>query len=85
MKDQDGGIYYYPFPENKAIRMYVKKEGGSYLFRMWRRDDKTLWDDHGWVPHEAVLQAADMYGKKQFDPKVVYDIRIAKALLRDDG
>lgn len=83
MKDKDGGLYYYPFPENKQIRMYVTESGGSVLFRMWRQDDASLWEEHGWVPHDAVVQAADMYNGKNFDPKKVYDIQIARALLRD--
>ena len=42
MKDKDGGLYYYPFPENKQVRMYVKKSDGSIMFRMWRQDDESL-------------------------------------------
>lgn len=84
MKDKDGGLYYYPFPENKQVRMYVKESGDGILFRMWRRDDETLWEEHGWVPHEAIVQAAEMYTGKNFDPKTVYDIRIARALIRDE-
>jgi len=84
MKDKDGGLYYYPFPENKQVRMYVKESGDGIMFRMWRRDDETLWEEHGWVPHEAIVQAAEMYTGKNFDPKTVYDIRIARALIRDE-
>jgi hypothetical protein len=85
MKDKDGGIYYFPFPENKVVRMYVRNSGGSIQFRMWRRDDETLWEDHGWVSHEDILQAAEMYTGKEFDPKKVYDIHIARVLIRDEG
>ncbi len=84
MKDKDGGRYYYPFPENKQVRMYVKESGAGIMFRMWRRDDETLWEEHGWVPHDAIVQAAEMYTGKNFDPKTVYDIRIARALIRDE-
>ncbi len=84
MKDKDGGLYYYPFPENKQVRMYVKESGDTIMFRMWRRDDETLWEEHGWVPHDAIVQAAEMYTGKNFDPKTVYDIRIARALIRDE-
>ena len=84
MKDKDGGLYYYPFPENKQVRMYVKESGDGIMFRMWRRDDETLWEEHGWVPHDAIVQAAEMYTGKNFDPKTVYDIRIARALIRDE-
>lgn len=84
MKDKDGGIYYYPFPENKQVRMYVKASEEGVLFRMWRSDDPSLWEEHGWVPHDAVVQAADMYEGKDFDPKTVYDIHIARALIREE-
>lgn len=84
MKDKDGGIYYYPFPENKRVRMYVKEMTGNVLFRMWNQDDENMWQEHGWVPFDAVIQAADMYTGKNFDPKKVYDIHIARALIRDE-
>lgn len=84
MKDQDGGIYYFPFPDNKRVRMYVRKWQGDIEFRMWSPDDDQLWEEHGWVPHEAVLQATEMYSGKTFDPKQVYDIRIARAVIRDE-
>lgn len=84
MKDEKGGIYYYPFPGNKRVRMYVKESEGNILFRMWSGDDNSLWSEHGWIPHEAVLQASGMYSRKDFNPEKVYDIRIARALIRDE-
>lgn len=84
MKDKEGGIYYYPFPDNKMVRMYVKESQGSIFFRMWRKDDETLWNEHGWVSYEDMLQASDMYTGKAFDPKKVYDIHIARVLIRDE-
>jgi len=84
VKDQNGGIYYFPFPDNKRLRMYVRKWKGGIEFRMWSPDDDQLWEEHGWVPHEAVLEAAKMYSGKAFDPEKVYDIRIARAVLRDE-
>ncbi len=84
MKDKDGGLYYYPFPENRLVRMYVKEADGDILFRMWNMDDDKLWEEHGWVPHEAIMAAAKMYSGKNFDPKTVYDIRLARALIREE-
>ena len=84
MKD-DKGIYYYPFPQNKRVRMYVRESGDTVLFRMWNADDGTLWEEHGWVPHEAILQASEMFSGKGFDPRTAYDIRIARVLIRDEG
>jgi len=34
MKD-DKGFYYYPFPENKQVRMYVREVADDICFRMW--------------------------------------------------
>lgn len=82
MKD-DRGIYYYPFPQNKTVRMYVRQEGGEIAFRMWNSEDAALWDDHGWVPIGAIRQAAAMFTGKQFDPHRAYDVGVAEALLEE--
>ena len=86
MKDSNG-FYYYPFPENKRVRMYVKEEKNTIYFRLWNADDEQLWNEHGWVPYEAIKQAADLYDKNNaFNPHKAYDINIAKALLKNaDG
>ena len=85
MKDRVG-IYYYPFPDNKRVRMYVREKDGAVEFRMKNDDDPSVWNDHGWVPHEAILQAQVLYGKRgRFDPRRAYDIRIANALIQDGG
>ncbi len=83
MKD-DTGLYYYPFPQNKRVRMYVRQSGTSVEFRMWHADDPRLWEEHGWVAWEAIRQASAMYSGKNFDPKQAYDIRVARALIRED-
>ena len=85
MKD-NVGIYYYPFPENKRVRMYVRARSGEIEFRMKSLDDPTIWNDHGWVPHAAIQQANVLYDKRgRFDPGQAYDIRIAQVLIRDGG
>lgn len=85
MKDKVG-IYYYPFPENKRVRMYVREKGGAVEFRMKNEDDPGIWNDHGWVPYDAIQQAQVLYEKRgRFDPNRAYDIRIAKVLIRDGG
>jgi hypothetical protein len=84
MKDKTG-LYYYPFPENKQVRMYVRQAQDSVQFRMWQADDPTLWQQHGWVDYDAIIKAASMFSKNSFDPKSAYDIRIAKALIREDS
>jgi hypothetical protein len=79
----DKGLYYYPFPQNKNVRMYVRREGGEVAFRMWNRDDPELWEAHGWVPYTAIRQAAAMFKGKPFDPKRAYDVDAAEALLAE--
>ena len=43
MKDANG-LYYYPFPQNKRVRMYVKKENKTIYFRLWNAEDEKLWE-----------------------------------------
>lgn len=84
MKD-DKGLYYYPFPANTRVRMYVVKDGPDICFRLWNADDAKLWEEHGWVPYDAVRQASSMYNKNgSFDPGKAYDIKIAEALIKDE-
>jgi hypothetical protein len=83
MKDERGK-YYYPFPQNKKVRMYVQEEAGSVYFRLWNSEDVKLWDDHGWVPYEAIKQAQEMYEQKnEFNPNQAYDLETAKAVLKE--
>ena len=83
MKD-DLGKYYYPFPQNKKVRMYVREEAGNVCFRLWNADDPQLWEDHGWIPYEAIKQAQAMYEQKNdFNPNQAYDLEIARALLKE--
>ena len=82
MKDERG-LYYYPFPDNRQVRMYVRTVGEEVCFRMWHADDPAMWERHGWVPHEAVRQAAGMYAGGAFDPRRAYDIDVARALLKE--
>lgn len=83
MKDQRG-TYYYPFPANKRVRMYVREKGGEIEFRLWNQDDSELWKQHGWLPYSAVQQASSQYsaGDSGFDPNRAYDIDIAWELVR---
>ena len=85
MKD-DKGLYYYPYPDNKKTRMYVKKTGGTVWFRIWNSDIPELWDEHGWVPYDAIRKAAEMRPDNPggFDPKKAYDLQIANAILDEE-
>ena len=83
MKD-DRGVYYYPFPQNKNVRMYVREEDGTIFFRLWNLNDPGLWEKHGWIPYEAIMQASKMYKKaNDFDPEQAYNAEIAKAVLEE--
>ena len=83
MKDERGK-YYYPFPQNKNVRMYVMESEGTVYFRLWNAADDELWSQHGWIPYDAIIQAQAMYTKKNdFDPRLAYDLEIAKALLKE--
>ena len=83
MKDQRGH-YYYPFPENKRVRMYVQQVGPEVCFRMWNADDPEMWEKHGWVPYGAVQEASGMFKRRdKFDPQRAYDLDLALTLLRE--
>lgn len=85
MKD-DRGLYYYPYPQNKKTRMYVKKSQGDIWFRLFNDKIPELWDEHDWVPYSAIAKAAAMYEQKSggFDPVRAYDVEIAEALIKDE-
>ena len=83
MKDKRG-LYYYPFPQNKRVHMYVLRQGDDICFRLWNADDPKLWEEHGWVAYDAIRQASNRYdGKSRFDPNQAYDLNIAKTLLKE--
>jgi hypothetical protein len=93
MKD-DRGPFYYPFPQNKRVRMYVKEDEGTIWFRLYNADVPELWDEHGWVPWKAVKMARELYEQERksgqretsdFDPRTAYDIDVAKMILKESG
>lgn len=84
MKDQRG-YFYYPFPHNRRVRMYVREAGGDVCFRMWNADDDRMWDEHGWVPYTAIREATALYEQSEtgFDPRRAYDLDAARALVEE--
>jgi len=84
MKDERG-VYYYPNLQNKKVRMYVRRTKGEISFRLLNSDDPGLWEEHGWLPYEAIKQATALKRNKDFDSKLVYDISMAKVLLDEEG
>lgn len=85
MKDQLGH-YYHPAPNDKKTRVYVRRNADDIEFRLWRSDNEQVWDQHGWVPYEAIKQAAEMYKEmgRDADPMLFYDISVAKVLLSEN-
>jgi len=82
VKDEQG-TYYFPFPQNRQVRMYVREDQETVWFRLWSQSDPTLWDDHGWLPWEAIEQAMALRRPKGFDPKTAYDVQVARAVLKE--
>lgn len=85
MKDSKG-LYYYPDPVKREVRVYVRKGEAEPEFRLWHQDNDEMWERHGWVPYSAIKAAANMYkaSRAGSDPLIMYDIEIAKTLIRDD-
>ena len=85
MKDHRG-LFYYPFPQNKKVRMYVRAVSDELEFRMWNQDDPQMWEDHGWVPYSAIAQAKALYQQGgAFDPDRAYDLNAARALVKESN
>ncbi len=85
MKDQLG-IYYYPYPQNKRVRTYVRRRNDDIEFRVRSDDDPKMWTEHKWVSWEAIQQAKILYHgnkKNNFDPDRVYDNKLAEILIRE--
>jgi len=80
MQDERGA-YYYPFPRNKRVRMYVQQGVQEIEFRLWNQDDPQMWAEHEWVPYGAVEKARAIYRGGAFDPHRAYDLVLAKEAL----
>lgn len=85
MKDELG-LYYYPSPHHTEARMYVRRFGGRIEFRMWHKDDPSVWEKHNWLPYAVIEQAAAMFkaSGKASDPTTLYDLPVAERLLADE-
>jgi hypothetical protein len=82
MRDHKG-LYYYPNPANKKERMYVRENDGVIEFRLWNQDHPEIWEKHGWLDMDIIRRAARMYKGKGDNPLKLYDLDIARALLRE--
>ena len=83
MRDEKG-LFYFPFPQNKKVRMYVREKDDIIWFRLLNADEPRLWDEHGWVPYGAVKRAESMYQGQKFDPRQAYDLQLALALIEEE-
>ena len=86
MKD-DNGLYYHPDPSDPKTRVYVRETPSGVEFRMWRADHPEVWERHGWLAHDVLAAAADMYKERGTgaDPLAFYDVNVARALLKDEA
>jgi hypothetical protein len=81
MQDKQG-VFYYPLPQNKTVKMYVRENNGVVEFRLHNEQDPGLYEEHGWITHEMARQASQMYTGKGRDPLSLYDIDAAMAALK---
>ncbi|MEJ5242234.1 MAG: hypothetical protein WHT64_01580 [Desulfomicrobiaceae bacterium] len=81
------GVFYYPVPGNKRIRMYVRERDGVVEFRLYNPDYPEIWERHGWLDMDLVQRGAQLFRKersKDLDPARLYDLKVAKALLEEE-
>ncbi|ACV67559.1 hypothetical protein [Desulfohalobium retbaense] len=75
------GTYYFPVPNNRQVKMYVRDHDGVIQFRLCNEQEPDVWQRHGWLSYEDVRQASQMYEGELKDPLQFYDFEIAKHLL----
>ncbi|XPV75932.1 MAG: hypothetical protein ACNI27_15040 [Desulfovibrio sp.] len=87
MKDELG-LYYFPSMQSQEVRMYVREIEGRIEFRMWNQSISDVWDRHMWLPYDVIEKAAAMYKDRgeadERNPLALYDLNIAKRLIKDD-
>lgn len=87
MKDERG-VYYYPNPNLKTTRMYVRKNAGGVIeFRLWSSDNPEIWDRHQWLSLDVIREALKLRTSSGGDsaPSQLYDERVAEGLLLEAG
>ena len=63
--------------------MYVRENDGMIEFRLWNQDHPEIWERHGWLDMDIIRRAARMYKGKGDNPLKLYDLDIARVLLRE--
>lgn len=85
MQDKNG-IFYYPNPKNKRIRMYVRDANGTIEFRLDNADYPEIWERHGWLDMDIIKRGAQMFKQErnaETDPTALYDFQLASYLLKE--
>lgn len=87
MKDERG-LYYHPQAGNNQARVYVRRgPDGEVEFRLWQAAHPEIWERHPWLSLDVVRNAARLYRterNEEADPLKLYDLAVARALLRED-
>ena len=82
------GLYYHPPAGNTRARVYVRRgQDGEVEFRLWQADHPEVWERHPWLSLDVVRSAARLYQterNREADPLRLYDLAVARALLRED-
>ena len=84
MKDKNG-LYYYPDPTDTRTRVYVRQGEAGPEFRLWHAERSEFWERHDWLPFVVIEAAAAIYKDRSdgSDPLALYDVNVARALLKD--
>lgn len=82
---QPEGPFYYPYPGNKRIRMYVRDHEGVIEFRLHNVDHPEIWESHGWLDMDIIKRGAKMFADRggQADPIQIYDQETARFLIKE--
>jgi len=78
------GVYYYPIPLNRRVKMYVREVDGVIEFRLHNEDDPKLYEEHGWITYEAARLASKMYKGPGMNPLRLYDLDAANYALKSE-
>lgn len=87
MQDKNG-VFYYPTPQNKRVRMYVRDQDGTIEFRLSNADHPEVWERHGWLDMDIIKRGARMFQEERdakADPSKLYDVDMARYLLKEAG
>ena len=79
------GLFYYPYPGNKRIRMYLRENEGVIEFRLHNVDHPEIWEGHGWLDMDIIKRGAQMFADRggKADPIQIYDLQTAQYLIKD--